>query len=436
MGGAGGARGAKDPSCGELLDPDDRSQCGLDGCDEACFPAVHCSDEEPCSAGSCVDGYCAAPLSGTHPGGLALTPSELPYVLTGDVQVAGDLTVAPGSILIGNGNTLRVSGALSILGTSSARTRLVGVHIDAGSVDPDAPSAVEVSHVDMYGGSLLRATGGERYFGFFLGDSRLTGLESLYLWYPIGQVDIERNVFVDMEAISIGVTEADGAQVRIRHNYFEGLVIDAGTPQHWIVVWATYGSAGVSLGYNTFAGSHGVVALEYDASNVTAEDNYWGTTDPAAIATRIRDQNDEIDLAAVIPFTPFLTAPHPATPTRTSAPSSDPGGTGTGGGDGMEGSGESGGGETGGGGSASLRACHRADLDSCLQFTGSGYSEEEIAGSCSGDLAEACPLTNAYGRCTANSGTESEAAGYYYTGNEYPEDGSPCVANGDVWEAL
>ena len=48
-------------------------------------------------------------------------------------------------------------------------------------------------------------------------------------------------------------------------------------------------------------------------ADITAINNYWGTTNPTVIESMIYDGNDEYPLN-IVEFEPFLTEPHPDTP--------------------------------------------------------------------------------------------------------------------------
>ncbi|HSC87573.1 MAG TPA: hypothetical protein VLC09_09900, partial [Polyangiaceae bacterium] len=112
------------------------------------------------------------------------------------------------------------------------------------------------------------------------------------------------------------------------------------------------------------------------------------------------------------------------------------GGAGTGGaGTGGAGTGGAG---TGGASGSTGRACDQRSVNqSCMVYTGAGYSDATIGTACaSGVRTDSCTTSNAYGRCTLNGGTNLEATGYYYTGNGYPADGSPCTQAGGTWQAL
>ena len=55
--------------------------------------------------------------------------------------------------------------------------------------------------------------------------------------------------------------------------------------------------------------------LIIDNSKMTAKNNYWNTSDPAVIESMIYDRNDDLNIYNYIEYEPFLTAPHPDTPT-------------------------------------------------------------------------------------------------------------------------
>lgn len=51
------------------------------------------------------------------------------------------------------------------------------------------------------------------------------------------------------------------------------------------------------------------ISLHTNTSTVDATNNYWGTNDPAEIATRINDSNDNPSILGTVVFEPFATIP-------------------------------------------------------------------------------------------------------------------------------
>jgi hypothetical protein len=104
--------------------------------------------------------------------------------------------------------------------------------------------------------------------------------------------------------------------VYIRNNLFSQNAPNSSGRAALITNWAAYKGETV-IKYNTF---HAITSLAvglepgHKNSALAARDNYWGTTDPAAIAAMILDQNDDASIPTKIPFQPALSSPHAQTP--------------------------------------------------------------------------------------------------------------------------
>ncbi len=57
------------------------------------------------------------------------------------------------------------------------------------------------------------------------------------------------------------------------------------------------------------------LVLESDGRVLNGENNYWSTTTQSEIEAQIWDNNDNLDLAAAIVFSPFLPSADVSTPT-------------------------------------------------------------------------------------------------------------------------
>lgn len=68
----------------------------------------------------------------------------------------------------------------------------------------------------------------------------------------------------------------------------------------------------------------------------------------------------------------------------------------------------------GGAGADFDRACDESTIDGdCIEFTGSGWVEEDVSADCDGTIVAECP-PNAEGRCTIESGLPFETQTYFY----------------------
>jgi len=243
------------------------------------------------------------------------TRASSPYRLMGTTQIARGvrLTIEAGVLVTSASNSttgsLVVGGGLEAVGTREQPASFRGVNVvPAGS--QAQPHFINLERVSFSGGSLYAPTGNAIYGTLRLVDSRLAPGDYAYIWYPTSPVLIERNVIDGPWRLSIGFRQSGTAPfVVIRNNYFSNPSIES---------WASYDSGtGPIVELNTFAGSGTALTLPrgYDGAAMIATNNWWGTTDPAAIGSRIFDQNVDIGSPGTIAFQPFLTGPHPNTPT-------------------------------------------------------------------------------------------------------------------------
>ena len=256
------------------------------------------------------------PLGGILSASTTVTLANSPYVLTQDIQIAygATLTIEPGVVIDGSGRNIKVHGALNAVGTPSAPITFLDCGIDPGNNAQAEPYSIMVQHATLWGGTFYRATGNAVYGSVVLRDSRAYGLTGVfYLWYPVADCTIERNVFVSCGGISVGVS--DDVNVYVRNNVFYQQ-----TTEYAIENWASYSTSEVVVARNSFL-STDRVALSlpkgYSSSRMTATHNYWGTANTATIDAMIFDQRDDLASAAMITYQPFLTSPDVATPDAT-----------------------------------------------------------------------------------------------------------------------
>src|SRR5262249_12029159 len=233
------------------------------------------------------------------------TAAGSPYILTAKVQVAPGATLAidPGVEVQGNGLGLEIYGALDASGTPDAPVVFQDTNIRPGANTPSQPFTITISNASISGGSLY-APNGAVYGNLVLTDSVVENVGMIYLWYPVADCVIERNI---LSGVSLSIGQ-NGPSVYVRNNVLQNSTIEN---------WASYaGNTVVQL--NTFADVGSVVVSlpsGYTSAAMNAQYNYWGTTDPNVIQSMIFDRNDDLGCAGVIPFEPFLSEPDPNTPT-------------------------------------------------------------------------------------------------------------------------
>jgi len=255
----------------------------------------------------------ATDVSGIIPKSTTWTASASPFRLTGDLQIAyrATLKIEPGVQIEGNGKALTVFGKLTAIGSQSSPIPFVNIKLSFGNNKSDQPASIDIRYANMQGGLFLSGSSG--YGSFTLRDSILSDLSDyMYVWYPTDDCYIERNQFIRTFGISIGHS---GPSVYVRNNlFYQTTPTSSGYPA--IQNWAAYKGETI-VKYNTFQDLKcTAVALKpgYNNAAMAARDNYWGTTDEAAIAAMIWDRNDDASASGKISFKPFLSAPHAQTP--------------------------------------------------------------------------------------------------------------------------
>lgn len=259
-----------------------------------------------------------------------LTSSESPYQLTGKVQVAYGTTlkIEQGVRIYGDEkanndqNTIEIFGDLLIEGTSNSQVSLENVTISPGYNTPDELFNIEIHYLNMIGGELYSPSGNAIYGSITLKNSFLYRVNRMgfsdtymYIWYPVEDCYIENNVFYNTGRIDTGHSSAN---VYIRNNFFfrdQGLSNETG---YAVENWLSGGSDSKTiLKNNTFASTEGIaVSLPsgYDGASLDATENYWSSTSEEDIQNMIFDKNDDLSVAEIIPYDPYLESPSNDTP--------------------------------------------------------------------------------------------------------------------------
>ena len=236
------------------------------------------------------------------------------YAITSKVQIAygTTLTISPG-VRVQNG-TVEVFGRLIVKGTAQNPALLSGVNILPGSQSRARNFEIILQHARITGGSVYSPTGNGIYGTLTMEDSVVEDVGSyMHIWYPTSTAIIRRNIFSNCGSGNdawIDGGSGYGVDIVVENNVFKNCAP--------VVNWAAYSNAQMLVRYNTFLPANGATAvgfrLGYTSATMDARENYWGTTDETQIGTMIFDQNDDLGTSGVIPFKPFLTAPHPNTP--------------------------------------------------------------------------------------------------------------------------
>jgi len=240
------------------------------------------------------------------------------YRLTGTVQIAhgSTLTIQPGVEVLGQGKELQVFGHLTVAGTSASRVVLDNVQTELRGTT-SAYASIDISFAEIKTGAVMPATGNAIYGSMNLSDSVIRNTSYMYVWYPVANTTIERNIFINTGGVSVGTKGS--VIVGIRNNVFSGSSGDNGEI-YSVENWASNNTSETIVEHNTFLDTDRIalrLPSGYTGAAMTAANNYWSTTNTATIESMIFDNNDDLQSADSIPYSPYLSAPHADTPDAT-----------------------------------------------------------------------------------------------------------------------
>ncbi|UZJ44972.1 hypothetical protein OOT55_02645 [Marinimicrobium sp. C6131] len=260
----------------------------------------------------------ATPLGGIIYSDQLLNENQSPYKAYEDVQVAHNTTVniQPGVNLEGDNRNFSVFGIFKVEGAPNNNVRINNLHIVPGNNSTsDPPFKIDLTFLSLRGGSLYYPTGNAIYGTLILTDSVIEGIPYVHLWYPVDDVTIARNIFIDTGGLSIGLST--GVNATVENNVFIRNQGSSTSSGYAVQSWATYDSSVLTVSKNSFLSTDRIaVELRPGHSNASmdARENYWGTTDEGIIESMIYDINDDLSATDQIPYTPYLSEPHPDTP--------------------------------------------------------------------------------------------------------------------------
>jgi hypothetical protein len=118
-----------------------------------------------------------------------------------------------------------------------------------------------------------------------------------------GVASIERNAFIDSCAVRV-----NNGIALIRNNLFF-------QQTDWAIrAESNTNASDVIAELNSFLSTDRIAVRLDDNADITALNNYWGTTNRTAIESMIHDRNDDLNVTNVIEYDPFLTEPDLNTP--------------------------------------------------------------------------------------------------------------------------
>lgn len=247
-------------------------------------------------------------ISGIINTNTTLSASNSPYHFN-NVQLAygSVLNIEPGVVI--NSGEINIFGTLNAIGDSTNRIKFNNVSIKQGNNVSWEPFIVNIQHAEITGGAYYG--GGSGYGSLSLKDSIIKDLYPrifTYIWYPVSDCYIERNIFINSPGLHIGTGMAP---VYIVNNVFYNQF-----GEFAIRNWADYGADTVVL-HNSFLSTDRIalaLAPGYSTAKIDGINNYWNTTDTTIIDSMIYDKYDDLSSAGYINYLPILTNPHPDTP--------------------------------------------------------------------------------------------------------------------------
>ncbi|MDA8885408.1 thrombospondin type 3 repeat-containing protein [Porticoccaceae bacterium] len=227
--------------------------------------------------------------------------------LNSDVQIdeGVTLTLPSGTVLNGNGQQITIYGSLNIEGVEkNTKIKELKIYLSDQS---SRLGYLNISDVEME----TIWFGLSNYGSFDIADSLLKDIRNFYVYYPRKSSSILRNIFQNFEPLR--TLTSSGGELVVRNNVFLGVSIDQ--TRCTISNTASYGDS-LTVEFNSFLRTdYCALKASGQGSPMSGVNNYFGTTDESEIESRILDRNDDLNYAYVIEYVPFLTEPHPDTPT-------------------------------------------------------------------------------------------------------------------------
>lgn len=218
------------------------------------------------------------------------TAAQSPILLANDYEVPpGDtLTVEAGVTVQSTGAQRLIipyeNSTLRVLGTTNLPVNFIAVGINA-------VLAGNVVYADS-----LRMTNGYLQAHLTAQSLRLTNCH-----FSNGDLIVRAKTNIIDRSVFLNCRLSHLAFASVRNNVFAG----------WADHLISWPGTECTIRLNSFLDTQRPVI---QSSTFDLSQNYWGTTDPAVIANRIRDGNDTFSIAGYVTFAPFLTFPDSNTP--------------------------------------------------------------------------------------------------------------------------
>jgi len=243
------------------------------------------------------------------------TQENSPYLITETIQIPEGitLTIEAGVTVSfsGEGDMFLVDGEIQAQGTAGDKIVFEGNGADNFFNILTSECSLFLDYCVFDNANRLLSVD-ESVSQVILRHSLVTNISSasdLYHWHEA--CFIEYNVFIDAAGFGFmnWFGKDSGATMYVRYNVVktnsEIFVIFSPNVYHqgYVVQYNSF----VDVDETIFAVNEGLG----DSIDITATENYWGTTDAIIIDSLILDKNDEINRPETIDYSPILDAPHP-----------------------------------------------------------------------------------------------------------------------------
>ncbi|MCW4016665.1 MAG: PKD domain-containing protein, partial [Candidatus Bathyarchaeota archaeon] len=236
-----------------------------------------------------------------------------PYEITETIQIPEDvvLTIEPGVTVTfsGEGNMFLVGGAVQAEGTIDEKIVFQGTGADNFFEVVDHEGSLTLDYCVFDGAQHLWDIG-DGVDQVILRHSEIMNVaehSGLVHWRK--PCYIEYNLFINSGGFGMynWFGTDSSAKMYIRCN-----VVKANSDVFVSCSSSVYG-LGFVIQYNSFVDVEGTLLSVFTGLgtwDITATENYWGTTDTEIIDSLINDKSDDISLPVEIEYSPFLTGPH------------------------------------------------------------------------------------------------------------------------------
>lgn len=242
------------------------------------------------------------------------TQENSPYEITETIQIPAGvvLTIEAGVTVSfsGEGNMFLVDGEIHAQGTANNKIVFEGNGADIFFSILTSDCSLSLDYCVFDNGNRLLSVD-ESVGQVILRHSKITNIpevSDLYHWYQ--PCFIEYNLFIDAAGFAFynWFGEDSGATMHVRYNAVKS------NSEVFVIVSPNVHGQGYVVQFNSFVDVDGTILAVNsglgDTVDITATENYWGTTDTSIIDSLILDKNDAIDRPEAIVYSPILDAPH------------------------------------------------------------------------------------------------------------------------------